>query len=362
MKRLHFEALGPVCPVCRGAGRGEQPLAVGQVVHENNADVLEGILRCTGPTCLREYPIIDGVPILVADLRGYVTGQVDQITARDDLSAVMESLIGDCCGPGSPYVTTREHLSAYAWDHYADLDPSETGDAPAPGSARRVLKHGLDLASPVPGGPVIDVGCSVGRTSFELAAVSDELVLGVDLSFSMLQVARRVVRNGRVRYPRRRVGVVYEQRDFQAEFDCHERVDFWACDATALPFPPGTFGLSTSLNVVDCVQSPVDALREQIRVMVPGGRALVTTPYDWSPGATPMEAWLGGHSQRGEGGGASEPVLRALLTPESHPASLAGVRLVAEIQRLAWQVRLHDRSVMTYDVHVAVAETLAANG
>lgn len=356
MRRLHFEALRPVCPVCRGAGRGDQPLVLGPVARETDGDVLEGMLRCTGAACLREYPIIDGIPLLIADLRGYVAGAVDQITARDDLSPVTESLLGDCCGPGSPYVTAREHLSAYAWDHYGDLDPDEGDSDARPGSARRVLERALALGEPLPGGPVIDIGCSVGRTSFELAGHTGGLVLGVDLSFSMLRVAGDILRTGQVRYPRREVGVVYGRRAFTADFDGRERVDFWACDAAALPFPDASFGLATSLNVVDCVQSPVDALRDQIRVLAPGGRAVITTPYDWSPGATPMEAWLGGHSQRGEAGGAAEPVLRALLTPGAHPASLPAVRLVSEELRVPWQVRLHGRGVMTYHVHVAVAE------
>ena len=47
--------------------------------------------------------------------------------------------------------------------------------------------------------------------------------------------------------------------------------------------------------------------------VVTGGLVL-TTPYDWSA-AVPVDAWLGGHSQRGPHQGSSEPILRGLLTP-----------------------------------------------
>ena len=80
--------------------------------------------------------------------------------------------------------------------------------------------------------------------------------LGIDLNFAMLRLASEVLRTGRVSYPRRRVGVVYDRREFPARFANAESVDFWACDAAALPFPAGTFSLAVNMNVLDCVSSP----------------------------------------------------------------------------------------------------------
>ena len=332
-----------------------------------------------------------------------MAGAIDQIHAREDLTAETETLLGDCCGPGSGFDTTRQHLSTYAWDHYGDLDPESplplapspvrppglhperergngieeggmgaplsrsgrgdggragegSGVGACPGSVVRVLEKGLELGGEIPEGPLLDLGCAVGRTTFELAAHTGRLVLGVDLSYAMLRLAARVLREGRVRYPRRRVGLVYDRRDFPASFTGAENVDFWACDALALPFPTGTFAAVVGLNVLDCVQSPHDLLASLPRLFVEGGKAILSTPYDWSPNATPVEAWLGGHSQRGENAGASEPVLRALLTPGTHPAAIEGLRILAEEPSLSWRVRLHDRAVMEYRVHLLAAE------
>ena len=88
----------------------------------------------------------------------------------------------------------------------------------------------------------------------------------------------------------------------------------------------------------------------------PGGRAMLCTPYDWSTSATPLEGWIGGHSQRGPEGGAADVALRSLLTPGAHPASLGTLRLVAEAAALPWTVRVHERSTMLYGVHLVVAE------
>ena len=76
-------------------------------------------------------------------------------------------------------------------------------------------------------GPLLEVGTSVGRSTFEMAARTDGLVLGIDLNIAMLRIATRVLREGRVKYPRRRIGVVYDQRDFEVSFEAADRVDFF---------------------------------------------------------------------------------------------------------------------------------------
>jgi len=41
----HFEALEPVCPVCRAAGV-ESPLQIADVAREEDGHILEGVLHC----------------------------------------------------------------------------------------------------------------------------------------------------------------------------------------------------------------------------------------------------------------------------------------------------------------------------
>jgi SAM-dependent methyltransferase/uncharacterized protein YbaR (Trm112 family) len=356
MRRRHFEALRPVCPVCRASGQAAFPLRLAEVVREEKECVIEGALHCTNKDCLREFPVIDGIPLIIAGIRNYISENILSIYARRDLSAFTESLLGDACGPGSGFDTTRQHLSSYAWDHYGDLDPNEPAGEPRPGSMLRVLEAGYEMAGPVPPGPVIDVGCSVGRGTFALAERSDELVLGVDFDFPMLRLASEVLQHGTVRYPRRRVGLVYDRREFPTRFTNSENVDFWACDAAALPFAAGTFSLAVNLHILDCVYAPRELLLSLAQVLKSSGKAVLTCPYDWSPAATPVEAWLGGHSQRSPSAGSPEVVLRGLLTPEAGPGSVNALRLTAERDNLPWHVRLHDRSTMTYKVHLVAAE------
>lgn len=362
MRRTHLEALDPLCPVCRTRLERESRLNLSQIyrqLHED--DVVEGIVRCAEAACQREYPILDGVLYLIADLRAFVGAQLPALTAREDLSVEMESLLGDCAGPASPYDTARQQLSAYAWDHYGDLAPEEQAPiGERPGSIRRLLQQGLALVGDLPAGPVLDVGCATGRTSFDLAAhfggsEPGRRVLGVDLNPTFLRLAAGVAGRGEARFPLRRVGLVYDRLQIQAALPGRDRADFWALDATDLPFAADTFALAISLNALDCMASPREALVSIARVLAPGGKAILATPYDWSPGATPVEAWLGGHSQRGPERGDSAAVLRTMVNGE-HPGAVPGLRLVAEKDNLPWKVRLHDRSLSEYRLHMVVVE------
>ena len=361
MKLEHFESLNPICPHCRRNSNSESPLKIESVIKAEIGTISQGILLCSNLQCQKEYPIIDGIPIIVEDLRAYISQNILPVLWRPDLEPEMESLLGDCCGPASAFNAHRQNISTYAFDHYGDLDPGENGTAPAaPGGILHVTRESLNLATPPLPGPILDIGCSVGRASFELAARFDELVLGVDLGFDMLRVASRVLEKGVVSYPRRRVGMVYDRREFPAAMENSAKVDFWACDATALPFPDLSFSLATSFNVIDCLNSPLDHLQSLDRILATGGQAILSTPYDWSATATPIEAWMGGHSQRSEKNGDSATILKSLLAGGDHPMALQGLKVVKEIADLPWSVRLHDRSYMQYKSHLVVLESIAA--
>lgn len=355
MRLRHFESLRPVCPVCRSPGEVGFPLSIAHVALETGGIIVEAILHCANADCQREYPVIDGIPLIIPHIRKFIAENPLWILGRQDLSPMMESLVGDCLGSGSDFDLVRQQVSAYAWEHYGDLDQEETATDQRPGRMLAALETGLRLAEPIPTGPRLEVGCGVGRGTFALADRTDDLVLGVDLHFPMLRVASGVLREGTVRYARRRVGLVYDRREFAVQLDRRENTDFWCCDAAALPFAPGTFSLALALNVLDSTHSPRQFLESIGNALKEGGKVVLTCPYDWSPAATPLESWLGGHSQRSPSDGASEAVLRSLLTPGGS-AAVPGLRIAAECDDLPWHLRLHNRSTMTYRLHLLVAE------
>jgi SAM-dependent methyltransferase/uncharacterized protein YbaR (Trm112 family) len=349
--RSHFELLRPVCPACRIKGHYHE-LVVNLIEDERNEDILAGILGCGG--CGSEFPIIDGLPVLVPDVPRYVKDNLFYILARDDLTPAVESLLGDASGSGSGLESIRQYVSSYVWDHWADHDPQEVDAAPGdalPGSVARVLAAGLEMASTdLPGGPILDVGCGAGRSAVEAAALTGRQVLGIDVSTPLARVSRSAVVEHRIAYGRRRVGLVYDRRSFDLPRHSHGLVDIWICDALALPFAPGTFALAIGLNVLDCLADPQLGLSELGRVLQEGGEALLSVPFDWAGHVTPPERWIGGHSQRGRHQGNAEAILDWML--DKGALATGSLRRKSPARDVPWHVRLHERSCMHYRAHL----------
>jgi demethylmenaquinone methyltransferase / 2-methoxy-6-polyprenyl-1,4-benzoquinol methylase len=99
------------------------------------------------------------------------------------------------------------------------------------------------------GGSALDVACGSGKLTAELAKVAgrEGRVVGLDFSPRMLEVARRA----------------------------HPKIEFTEGDALDLPYADGTFDATTIAFGLRNLSDPVRGLREMLRVLKPGGRAVV---------------------------------------------------------------------------------------
>lgn len=362
MRRSHFTAWAPHCPVC-ARDRGQMPaLGLADGATEHDDDVLSGILICAEPTCRHEYPVIDGIPIITGALRQHLGDRAIELLLRDDLDPAVFSLLGDALGADSWLDILRQGISTYAWDAYADQDPAEdrhdamqdpNASIPRPGAARRCLTALLNLAGVLrPASRVLDLGCAAGRTAFDCAAAAPQaLVLGVDSNLALLRLGRRAATRGDMSYGRRRIGLVYDERRFAVDLPGRDRVDFWACDGAALPFAPGRADLVLALNLLDCVPDPLALLHVMAAALSPDGALLLATPFDWAARATPVTQWIGGHSQRSDARGAAEPLLQALLRDGGHDRAVNGLTVIGTGETI-WHTRLHERSTVMYRSHL----------
>jgi SAM-dependent methyltransferase len=308
------------------------------------------MIECSAVACQREYPIVDGIPLLVADIQRNIGATLLHMLLRSDLDPATLSALNDAGGPESELDRLLRHWSHYGADHWGDQDPDPfprtPRAAPVVGLWDRTLKVGFPL------GTAIDLGCAVGRGTFHLASISSDLVLGLDLNFTMLRMAAQILRTGVARYPVRRLGMVYGWREHAVQVGSAQRVDFWMADAVALPFTSTSLGFVGSMNLIDCLADPGRHLLELGRVLAPGGILAMASPFDWAPHVTPVEAWIGGHSQRATDGGAAEPRLARLFEQEWIP----GMHIKEIVPSLPWPVRVHDRATMTYDTHLLIAQ------
>jgi SAM-dependent methyltransferase len=344
------EQFHAVCPICRDRPGGPASLGVADDFASDPSGVRHGVLRCADPGCAAEFPVVDGLPIVRADARDFLAAAQGALRRRADLPDALERVLADTIDPGTREDLDRYYLSVYARDAY----PGEGETSGIVALLDEVLT--ISGAPLVPGGAVLELGCGVGRACFELAARGQIRVVGIDANLPMLRCAAGVRDEGVARFGVRRAGVLYEPVERAHDSVGRERVELWCAEALDPPFAEGSFDTVLALNVLDCVASPVKLLQRASAMLRPGGRLMLTTPYDWTAGVTPMEAWLGGHSPRSDLAGDPASVLRDLLDPDAPGQTIDGLRQTAEKDRLPWSTRLHDRARLEYTVHAIVAE------
>ena len=149
----------------------------------------------------------------------------------------------------------------------------------------------------------LDLGCAVGRASFELAKEFD-LVTGIDFSARFIRVALQLKEKGNVHFELVEEGDVvsyHEARLSEVGLDpVADRVEFFQGDATNLKPQFTGYDLVLAANLIDRLYDPkrfLESIHERLRV---GGILLITSPYTWLEEFTKKENWLGGFRKGGE--------------------------------------------------------------
>lgn len=130
-------------------------------------------------------------------------------------------------------------------DEASRYDLTRGGEARAEAAARACA----ELLAPVPAGPVVDLACGTGIVSAALARGCGRLVIGLDLSMGMLELAAS-------RLPGRAI----------------------RADATRLPVRDAQVAAVCAVWLLHLLPNPVVAvvLDEVARVLIPGGRFVTT--------------------------------------------------------------------------------------
>ncbi|MEA3433320.1 MAG: 5-histidylcysteine sulfoxide synthase [Campylobacterota bacterium] len=148
-----------------------------------------------------------------------------------------------------------------------------------------------------------DIGCAIGRSSFELARGFDE-VTAVDFSARFIQEAQVLKENGILRYVMPTEGELenfYEVNlaDFNLEEE-REKVAFWQADACNLKPIFKDFDLIFAGNLIDRLYDPKKFLDSLVSRLNDSGLFIMTSPYTWQEESTPKEKWIGGYKRDGE--------------------------------------------------------------
>jgi putative 4-mercaptohistidine N1-methyltranferase len=146
----------------------------------------------------------------------------------------------------------------------------------------------------------LDLGCAVGRSSFELARRCGDVV-AMDASKKFIDAANYLKETGEYFYRRFDEGEITTPLMAKVPDGIYrEHVDFRVADACDLPDHLGAFDAVLMANLLCRLPDPKACLSRMPGLVNPGGHLMITTPGSWLEEYTPRENWLGGFLRDGK--------------------------------------------------------------
>lgn len=154
----------------------------------------------------------------------------------------------------------------------------------------------LPFLESVPRVKALDVGCSVGRSSFELAR-HFQRVDAIDFSVRFIQSALKLSQGQSLDYTLVDHGELRTQATASLApyglLPFAERVAFLQADACNLRSAYSGYNLVFAANVLDRLYAPREFLAQLNGCVLQGGLLVLTSPYTWLEEFTPKDQWLG---------------------------------------------------------------------
>ncbi len=186
---------------------------------------------------------------------------------------------------------TDEQISQYCEFHYGEENFG----------VRNFPKASVELLKPyfegITSKKALDLGCSVGRSTFELAKHFDE-VLGIDFSANFINVGVKLKKYDTLTYKVATEGELFEEKtislkDFDLE-DTKKKTSFMQGDACNLKELYTDYDLIFCSNLIDRLYYPQKFLDDIPNRVNKDGLLVLLSPYTWLEDYTPKENWLGG--------------------------------------------------------------------
>jgi len=190
------------------------------------------------------------------------------------------------------YETTKL-VDEYLLFHYG----SETDILPEGGGWPEEMRASLGFAertvkwfTPGAARRGLDLGCAVGRSTFEMSRDGCAEVTGIDFSHAFIAAAEALRQGETLPYQRLEEGRLRTTLTACAPFRV-ENVIFQQGDAMSLPADLGTFDRVHAANLLCRLPEPLRLLERLPSLVESGGELVLATPCTWLEDFTPIGNW-----------------------------------------------------------------------
>ena len=187
---------------------------------------------------------------------------------------------------------SQSYLDQYLLFHYGnslEIDSFQIFPESFLNFAERTVTENLDITKERQ--RALDLGCSVGRSCFELSRFCDE-VIGIDFSNQFIRTAEKIRIEGSIKFNSRKEGDQFRSHNAKIpEGSRPECISFQTGDVLQLPEDIGRFDVIHAANLLCRLPDPEHLLKKLPELLNEGGSLVITTPCTWLGEFTPTENW-----------------------------------------------------------------------
>ena len=184
-----------------------------------------------------------------------------------------------------------EILNRYLLFHYgkdSDLIPFDFGPKDSLNFPRRCIEELVDFK----GARALDLGCSVGGSSFELSK-HFESVIGIDFSEAFIQLGLKLKNEKSLSIEVKKEGDISKNIEVRLPKDVYpSRVDFFSGDAQEVDSKYFGSDLVFAGNLLCRLPEPQKFLNSLKNLVRKNGKLILVSPYTWLEEFTKKEKWL----------------------------------------------------------------------
>lgn len=192
---------------------------------------------------------------------------------------------------------TDKLLAEYLLFHFGDADEILPPGRKWPAGMHEALDFPVRTVSHFSNDGVargLDLGCAVGRSTFEMAKHCDE-VTGIDFSHAFIQAATALADGIPIPYQRLEEAAHYTNLTaWPPQLSGTGKLRFLQGDAMHLPEDLGSFDRVHAANLLCRLPTPKLLIDRLPSLVVPGGELVLATPCTWLREFTPTENWPAG--------------------------------------------------------------------
>lgn len=263
---------------------------------ESGKEIIEGLLECK--KCKLEFPIIQKIPILWDDFSNYLSsrrilgGKLYKLTNSPKLKSFVKKSLKSKDNDRSNLEEkwARIYQNSKTSKFYSEIKKN-LDSLP---SSKLVLEH----------------GCSIGIVTSHLAN-SNELVFGLDRSFSAIE---------------------YAKKQFK------ENLDYFVADSLSPVFGKLQFDLVLALNVLEIIEPQV--LLKSISKQITRGHFVISDPYDFDRGPASVKNPIDASSLRMNLKNLGFKISNSTKKPTFIP----------------WNLKINPRATLNYKVDLVIAQ------